>query len=163
MEYTDKILLTAFCGTSSEMLLKQASSFQTMLLPNDKVRDSELVIDAISNGNFRYIFCFGQKPLIKDKIFIETTARNGQSCLQTAFDCTAAKNCFEEIGFCARLSNNAGTSFCNKLYYTVLEYLMQSGSDAECVFIHIPFIENITDANSFFAGITQLLKLVALP
>lgn len=70
------ILLTAFNGTSSEIFLKQIKNHQTLFLPNDKTKDSEIVIETISNRYFNYVFCFGQKPLIKDKVNIETTAKD---------------------------------------------------------------------------------------
>jgi len=45
-----RILLTAFCGTSAELIVKDVESdlqYSVLYLPNDKVRDSELLIEAL--------------------------------------------------------------------------------------------------------------------
>lgn len=68
------ILLTAFYGSSSELLLKHTEIYKTLILPNDKVKDSERLIDTISKRKFDYIISFGQKPNIKNKVHIETSA-----------------------------------------------------------------------------------------
>ncbi len=66
-----KILLTAFRNTSSELIINKSSDYKKLLLPNDKIKDSEIVIDTISNDEYDYVFCFGQKPLLTDKVTIE--------------------------------------------------------------------------------------------
>lgn len=58
-----KILLTAFSGSSAELLLKRVNNCKTLFLPNDKVKDSELLIEAIRNEKFDHVICFGQRPL----------------------------------------------------------------------------------------------------
>lgn len=80
------ILLTAFCGTSAARMLEKEQDCRTLFLPNDKVRDSEILIDAISKETFGYVICFGQKPLIADKVSIETTAGHGEISIRTNFD-----------------------------------------------------------------------------
>ena len=145
-----KILLTAFCGTSAERLLNQAHDVQTLFLPNDKVKDTALVIETIANEYYDYVFCFGQKPLIKDKVYVETTAKEFQLSIDTLFDCNELKCYFEENGITAKISHNAGTSYCNKLYFNCLRYVEQNKLKTRIVFIHIPFYENITNVDLFF-------------
>lgn len=41
-----RVLLTAFRGSSSERLIKYAKEFDSLILPNDKVKDSEKLISA---------------------------------------------------------------------------------------------------------------------
>lgn len=94
MHKEKKILLTAFRSTSSELVLKGGDEFQVLVLPNDKVRDSELLIEMLSKMHFDYVLSFGQRPNIKDKVHIETTARNGDLCLDTAFDCERLRMLF---------------------------------------------------------------------
>ncbi len=89
------ILLTAFRGTSAEEPLKGAEC-DWLLLPNDKVRDSEILIKAV-----------------------------------------------------APISHNEGTSFCNRLYWKRLQYILQNELDVKMVFVHIPFMKNITEIERF--------------
>lgn len=47
-----KILLTAFHNTSAERLIKEVEEYQLLLLPNDKVKDSERLIEVLSKEDF---------------------------------------------------------------------------------------------------------------
>ena len=145
------ILLTAFRDTSAELLLKESNEFQVLVLPNDKVRDSELLIDMLSKTKFDYVLSFGQRPNIKDKVHIETTAREGEVCLDTVFDCERLRLLFEQNGIPAKLSHNAGTSFCNRLYWNGLQYLAehQEKKRTKMVFVHVPFEKSICDVAEF--------------
>ena len=100
-----KILLTFFHGTSSELLLNDIKGYQVLILPNDKVRDSELLIEMLSKMQFDYVLSFGQRPNIKDKVHIETTARDGEVRLDTVFDCEKLRLLFEQNGIPAKLSH----------------------------------------------------------
>ncbi len=51
-----------------------------------------MVIDTISNDEYDYIFCFGQKPLLTDKVTIEITAKEGNFYIDTPFAYDADKN-----------------------------------------------------------------------
>ncbi len=154
-----KILLTAFCETSAERFLNQAHDVQTLFLPNDKVKDTALVIETIANEYYDYVFCFGQKPLIKDKVYVETTAKEFQFSIDTLFDCNELKCFFEENGITAKISHNAGTSYCNKLYFNCLRYVEQNKLKTRIVFIHIPFYENITNVDLFFKMIKNTIEM----
>ena len=151
-----EILLTGFCGTSSELLVKKASH-KSIILPNNKVVDSQLFITEIGLREYDYIFCFGQKPNIKDKIYIETIARNKANRILTNFKYGRLKKALEENNLTVQLSDNAGTSFCNALYWNGLDYIYNNCLNAEMVFIHIPFCENITDSELFF---NQILNAI---
>lgn len=154
------ILLTVFEGTSSELLLNGFRDFPVLVLPNDKVRDSELLIEMLSKTHYDYVLSFGQRPNIKDKVHIETTAREGEVCLDTVFDCERLRLLFEQNGIQAKLSHNAGTSFCNKLYWNGLKYIEEHELETRMVFIHVPFGKNIGAFEVFqkkiFATIQQL-------
>ncbi len=151
------ILLTAFRGTSSEELLHPPMKYRTLILPSDRIKDSEKVISCISSKNPSHIISFGQKPNIKDKIHIETTARSREVCLTTDFDAEELKNLFESAGITAKISHSAGTSFCNRLYLNVMLYLKQHRADTKMIFIHIPFIKNITDFPAFRERILSVI------
>lgn len=156
------ILLTAFQHTSSEWLIENSDQYLNLFLPNDKITDSEKLIGKISNEKIDYIFSFGQRPNIKDKVHIETVAKEGEFTINSNFDCDALKSSFEKSGIVARISHNAGTSFCNKLYFNGLQYIIKNGLDIKMVFIHIPFLKNITDPDYFrmqtFEAIGRYLK-----
>lgn len=97
MQNNTKILLTAFCGTSTEQLIKHTRNYKTLFLPNDKIKDSEKLIETISNEKFDYIISFGQRPNIKDKVHIETTAKEGELQISTDFNCDRLKLLFEKM------------------------------------------------------------------
>ena len=144
------ILLTAFRGTSAEHLLQDIIDFETLLLPNDKVRDSELLIEKLSASDYDYIIAFGQRPNIKDKVHIETTARDGEACLNTEFDYGLLQQLFIQNDVSAKLSHNAGTSFCNRLYWNGLWYLEEKEDKrTKMVFVHVPFEKNVHDFEEF--------------
>ena len=144
-------LLTAFRGTSAELLIKDVKGYDILLLPNDKLRDSELLIEKISASDYDYIIAFGQRPNIKDKVHIETAARDGDACLNTGFDYALLQQSFIKNGIPAKLSHNAGTSFCNRLYWNGLQYLAehQEKKRTKMVFVHVPFEKSICDVAEF--------------
>ena len=153
-----RVLLTAFRGSSAEQLIKYANGFDTLVLPNDKVKDSEKLINKIIDGTYDYVFSFGQKPNIKNKVYIETTAKNGVISVETDFDCERLQKLFESNGVVAKISRNAGTSYCNSLYFNGLSYIQNSKLKTKMVFVHIPFLKNINDLDSFFVKIIETIS-----
>ncbi len=133
-----KILLTAFRHTSAELLLQEREEYKILLLPNDKVKDSE-------------------RPNIKDKVHIETTARDGEVQIATSFDCEWLKQIFENQGLVTKISHNAGTSFCNRLYWNGLKYILEKKLETQMVFVHIPFEKNIDDFEGFSQKILRVI------
>ena len=124
----ERILLTAFRGTSAELLVKGAElnlKYKILYLPNDKIKDSELLIDALQQEQFDYVISFGQRPNIKDKVHIETTARKDGNALITVFEYERLKCCLEQNGLPVKISDNAGTSYCNELYWNGLRYILE--------------------------------------
>lgn len=144
-----RILMTAFCGTSAQSLVERANGCKTLFLPNDKVRDSELLIQAILDESFDEVICFGQQPLIRDQVHIEMTAKDQTFSIDTNFDYERLKRRLEANGIAVKISHNAGTSFCNRLYLNGLKYIRQNDLKTKMVFIHIPFARNITAFDRF--------------
>lgn len=156
-----RILLTAFRNTSAQLLLQGVTEYRTLLLPNDKRRDSEIMIDVISREKFDYILSIGQKPNIKNKVYVETTAREGEMQIRTDADCESLTGLFEKHGICTKISHNAGTSYCNQLYLNGLHYLSQKTMDTRMVFVHIPLAKNIEDLEDFrgrFLNVISCMK-----
>lgn len=157
-----RILLTAFCGTFAEVLVRDEmvnEKYEILLLPNDKKRDSELLIEALQQKHFDYIISLGQRPNIKDKVHIETTARKGELSIDTTFACEKLKLAFEQNGLEAKLSHNAGTSFCNELYWNGLRYIEEEKLDTKIVFVHVPFEKNIRDVEMFRENLLSRLEM----
>lgn len=144
----EEILLTGFRGTSSEMLVRKADS-KYLILPNDKAKDAQMVLAEIDRKAYRYIFSFGQKPNIRDKVYIETAARNGSCCLHTDFAYGQLQDALSAEHITLRISDNAGTSFCNSLYWNVLDYLHSHRRNTKIIFLHIPYTKNMTAAEDF--------------
>ncbi len=154
-----KILLTAFCGTSAEVLVKGTefgSQYKVLYLPSDKVKDSELLIEALVQEHFDYVISLGQRPNIKDKVYIETIAKKGNVSIETDFDCEALKQALERNGLMTKLSHNAGTSFCNELYWNGLRYIEENKLETKMVFAHVPFEKNISDMCEFILKLFRL-------
>lgn len=152
------ILLTAFCGTSSELLLKCVKNYETLILSNDKIKDYEKLIEVISKGKFDYIISFGQRPNIKNKVHIETSAHHHDFFISTNFNCEKLKVLFEQRHIASKISHNAGTSYCNELYLNGLRYISQHKLNTEMVFVHVPFITNIDDFSGFSKKIIDTLQ-----
>lgn len=143
-----EILLTGFCGTSSELIVKKADCM-SLILPNDKVLDSRILLAEIDRHHYKHIFSFGQKPNIRDKAYIETTARNGSRCLHTDFAYNKLQNTLRAENITVRVSDNAGTSFCNAVYWNVLQYISNLELKTKIIFLHIPFLKNMTAPEDF--------------
>jgi len=158
-----RILLTAFCGTSAELLVNGVeldSQYQVLYLPNDKIKDSELLIEALQQEQFDYVISLGQRPNIKDKVHIETSARKGGDVLVTAFECERLKRCLEQNGLPVKISDNAGTSYCNELYWNGLRYILEKKLDTQMVFLHVPFEKNILDLKQFVDEVKGGLSII---
>lgn len=154
------ILLTAFIGTSSELLI-QDSKYDTLLLPSDKKTDVEMLFSALEKQKFDYIISFGQRPLLKDKVCIETTAQSAGQKHDTTVNCEYLIELFEKNGLPAKLSHNAGTSYCNNLYWHGLSYIAEQDLKTKMVFIHVPFSQNIKDITDFSQKILNVICLIA--
>ena len=155
-----RVLLTAFRGSSSEQLIKYAKGFDILILPNDKIKDSEKLINKITECTYDYVLGFGQRPNTKNKVHIETTARDEITSVETDFDCVQLQKIFASNGITAKISHNAGTSYCNCLYYNSLSYLQKNDLYTKMVFIHIPFLKNIDDTDSFFTKIIETISRI---
>ncbi len=121
-------------------------------------KEMRLLMEQMSKHAYDYVFALGQKPCIKDKIYVETRARAGEVSIDTEFDCEWLAAAFCQEGIEAKISHNAGTSFCNKLYFNSLQYIGQLGSSTRMVFLHVPFEKNITDIAEFSNALCKTIK-----
>ena len=72
-----KMLMTVFKGSSAEQLIKYAKGFDTLILPNDKVKDSEKLIDMIADGLYDIDGVMYSKD--KTKLLLYPRGRNPSS------------------------------------------------------------------------------------
>ena len=94
-----KILITAFKDTSSEKLVKRLQDCDKLFLENHKEKSVEQLIGRLKDNIYDLIISFGQRPLIKDKIHFESTAKDKKgNKYVTGFDIeTALKNRKESL------------------------------------------------------------------
>lgn len=88
-------------------------------------------------------------PNIKDKVYIETTARNGSRSFYTDFVYDKLQEALKGEKISVRISDNVGTSFCNTLYRNVLEYICDKILETKMLFLHVPFCMNMTSPEDF--------------
>ena len=141
-----KILYTAFNGktNSSKILLDNIVSENKLYLKNSFTTSVKQLNSKIKNNNYDLIVSFGQAPLDKDTIRIETRG-NEIDYFDTDYDYSILKKLFDENGFNTIVSKNAGNYLCNNIYYNGLKYIKENGLKCKMIFIHIPKIANISN------------------
>lgn len=156
-----KVLAAGFKGedNSAKVLLDRLpDSIHKLYLENDKQESVAQLLKAADH--FGAICMFGQKPVLKNKVCVERRAAlNGES-LCPDYDFEGIQNFFADR-YPLKFSDNAGTSYCNNLYYHAIKKF--SESNKKLVFIHIPMLKNIADfsalTNTVQAYIAYLKKL----
>lgn len=154
-----RILLTAFSGTSSEMLLEGMQE-DKLFLPSDMQRDGELLTTYIAQKNYPYVICFGQKPVLQNKVKIERRALRQENAIYTEFPCDALKQLFEKNGITAELSDHPGSSYCNNVYRKGLEYIYDCKSKTKIVFVHVPEKKNVYEWDKFKERFQKVIKSI---
>ena len=153
-----RILLTGFTHSSAEQLLALCPNYDILYLPNDKHLDAVLLKKQLLKIRYDLVLCIGQKPNMKDRVSIETQAKRADKIVVTDVNCEELVKLFIHHGISAKLSDNAGTSYCNALYWNGLQFIRQTGIDVKMVFIHIPYEKNIGDFIAFGNSFLNVLK-----
>ena len=151
----EKLTILAFKNTSAELLVN-GLDFHIVLLPSDKIRDSEIAISEIQKSSC--VICFGQKPQIKNKICLELIANNNGETIKTNFDIAPLKKALELNQIPYSESQNPGTSYCNLVYWNSLNYIKNQNLNCKFLFIHIPFEKNISDISELGEKLNSILK-----
>ena len=115
---------------------------------SDKKEDVEILLNKLSEKDYDYIICIGQKPGITDAVKIETEA-HGDVTLYSTADCGTLSELFKRTGIEAEKSVKPGNSFCNNIYWNGLNFLLKNGKSSKMLFLHIPFKKNISDIGEF--------------
>lgn len=153
------ILIAAFAGTSAEVLAGEMEH-DILLLPSHREKDALLLRQALEKKQYAYVIGMGQKPVIRNKVYIETAARDGSEIYRTAFDCLRLENILAQQGISAKISQNAGTSYCNSIYMNGLKSIKETGQGTKMVFLHVPFEKNIDDMDHFRGAVTRAIEEV---
>lgn len=149
------IILAGFDGKNNPARIiteKAEINCTKLILPNDKEKSAELLLETIKKVNAVCVVMLGQKPLIKQKIAVEPVAERDGHTLHTPLDCTVTVQKIRENGCEAYISKGCGTSYCNHIYYECL------ASGTNCIFLHVPTCENITDICAFTKAIEEYIK-----
>jgi len=121
-----KILYTAFNGksNSSKILLDNISIDESnkLYLRNSFKTSVKQLENRIKNDEYDLIVSFGQAPLNKNTIKIETKG-NDIDYYETEYDYSKLKRELVKNNFNVIVSKDAGNYFCNNIYYNGLKYI----------------------------------------
>ncbi len=140
-----KVLFTAFDGenNSSKLLLDNINCKHKLCLRNDFARSARRLERELESNEFDLVMSFGQAPLPKDTIKIETVGREEQN-YKTNYDYSLLAKALSS-DFNVKISEDAGKYLCNHLYYCGLKYIKDNNLKTKIIFIHIPMKDNISD------------------
>ena len=112
-----KVLFTAFDGenNSSKLLLDNINCKHKLCLRNDFARSARRLERELESNDFDLVVSFGQAPLPKDTIKIETVGR-GEQNYKTNYDYGLLAKALSS-DFNVKISEDAGKYLCNHLYY----------------------------------------------
>lgn len=140
-----EILFTAFNGktNSSKILLDKINSNNKLYLKNSFKTSVVQLEKKLRKTQYDLIISFGQAPLDKDTVKIETTVKNNVE-YKTKYDYIDLKNKLNRK-FDVIISDNAGTYLCNNVYFHGLKYIEENKLSTNMIFIHIPMLNDISN------------------
>lgn len=125
-------------------------------LKNDKFKSVEQIVNTLAKNEYDYCIILGQKPIIKNKIAIELQAKNNEEIEKTNFEISKLFEIFKDIGINYYLSQKAGTSYCNNIYYKTLSFIKRNNLKTKAVFIHVPYKSKFADFDIFCKVIEEI-------
>ena len=148
-----KILLTSFdtwlphqkSNSSDDILMKiQKLDYSRYVslsflrnLPVNIELASQKVIEKIEHIQPNVVMCCGMAEK-RDKLTVESNAVCDSECLYTRVDLTELTKKL----MVTNISHDAGKFVCEGLYYRVLKYMRSQRQNIDCIFIHVPLLEN---------------------
>lgn len=154
----NRVLLAGFDGknNSARVITERVScDCRRLILPNDRSKSSELLMNEINSAETGVVILLGQKPCIKDKIAVEPTAALCGETLHTTLDVTVTAELIKQSGYAAYISRGCGTSYCNHIYFQCLK------SGVNCIFLHVPTMDNISDIKALTKAIEGFVNGIA--
>ncbi len=149
------VILTGFdgdCNSSNALVEKADIDCTKLILPDDKAESVRILNEKIKEVSAVCVVMLGQKPVIADKIAVEPCAKKDGDKLYTKMDSTASAKLIKSLGYNAYISKGCGTSYCNNIYYECIE------TGVNCIFLHIPTMDNITDFSAVKSAIEGYIK-----
>lgn len=144
------ILLTAFKGSinSSRILLDKVdeNNIKKKLLTNSFDACRHEIIKHITDYDPEYVISFGRKPVI-NRLYIETTACDKDSCIDTNFDILLLKESLKKHDLSFKISSKPSNYLCNHVYYHGLNYIEKNKAETKMIFIHVPDMKRFQNIN----------------
>lgn len=159
-----KYLFTGFqdnTNSSKQLAMqlgKAVDASEVLILTNDREMCVKQLYAILESHHFDSILMFGQKPVIRDKIYLERQARVDGKLLVTDFDLGSIAGYLTRQDNVIKESDNPGTSFCNWIYYHALKYVREFHLTTRVLLIHIPNLGNTTNLNKLVADFSQALS-----
>lgn len=155
----NRVILAGFDGKSNpaRMITEKADvPCRKVILPNDREQSVKVLFEEIDRFDTSVVVLLGQKPCIKNKIYVEPTAKCGAEALHTAMDVTVSVELIKDSGYDARISaKGCGTSYCNHIYYECLK------RGVCCIFLHVPTMNNISDLGAITKAVEGYINGIA--
>ena len=154
-----RVLLAGFLGdnNSAKIILDKCSkNLKKLYLENDFQKCADQIQSAISCSHYEFVLTIGQKPVIKS-ICIELVGKYLCSSIQTQYDYNIFSDFFKNYGYKVRISSNAGNYLCNHVYYHSLNTIAKNNSNTKTLFVHIPYLNNISDVNHLALTVSNFL------
>ncbi len=144
-------IVAAFDGAQniSRIVMESIDTYpnRKLLLPNDKQRSVELLTAAVREHSPACVVLLGQKPVIRDKIAVESSAKLCGEVRHTNMDVTVLTELIKGTGYGAYISESCGTSYCNNIYWHAL------GMGINTVFLHVPCKKNVGDIKALVKAV----------
>lgn len=123
-----------------------------LILPNDRDKSAQLLLDEIERISAVCVVMLGQKPGIIGRIAVEPAAKGSGHVLRTSMDCASSVNLIKSKGYEAYISKGCGNSYCNHIYYECLK------TGVNCIFLHVPVFENIPDMSAIISVVEGYIE-----
>lgn len=158
-----KLLVAGFDGAdnAANVLLDKLAvraCGEKLILKNSFALCTEQIRERLSRRSFERVIAFGQKPMIRDKIYIETCAHREEDIIRTDYPFEGLERRLHDAGYKVVRSKNAGDYLCNHVYYEGMSFIRENSLDAKMLFIHIPILKNIGSIDRLSAVFTDYLS-----
>lgn len=155
-----------------------------LMLPVSFNRSHKVIIEALRRKKYDLVIMLGETSITTDYVRLERLAINYKDSTKPDNDGiiaddeliveNAPKAYFSslpikrfathlrELDYRVKASNSAGTFVCNSLYYQVLRYIDESGSNTAALFLHLPVTSEIVSMEEMKNIIIAILSFYNL-
>jgi hypothetical protein len=159
-----KVLAAGFSGetNSAKQLLDKLECPEKLYLELNFDGSARQLNERLMAGSFDYALVFGQAPIV-DCVRIETIGKRTRPPLQAigaACDYGALIRILKRAGFKVEMSCDAGTYFCNNVYYYGLKTIHEKNLKTNLMFMHIPMLGDIGNMGNLAAALNDYIMRV---